>query len=49
MPNILFVITPILPKRKIIESESTKGGDIIGSVAIILKKLLKGMFVLVIA
>ena len=42
MPNRFLEIRPCLPKRKIMDRDSTKGGERMGSVAMVLKKPLAG-------
>jgi hypothetical protein len=44
-PNKCLVIKPFLPKRRITERVSIKGGEIKGSIDSILKKGLKGISV----
>ena len=42
MPSRLLEIRPCLPNRKMMDKDSTKGGERMGSVAMVLKNLLAG-------
>ena len=49
MPNRVLVISPCRPNRKMMDRHRMKGGDRMGSVAMVLRKPLQGTLVRVMA